>query len=100
MLGSSLPKWCYYICQQLCTNQGGLKALVTMLKSPVLRSHGKDTFDFLCSTYHFKAVFLEEKLGPHTEFGSVSDRTEALTFVSLIAKRFYTLKHMVKPFNA
>lgn len=77
-----------------------LKAIVTTFKSPVLRFYGKDTFYFLCSTYHFKAIFLEEKLGPHIEFGSVSDRTEARTFVSLIAKRFYILKHMVKPFNA
>lgn len=77
-----------------------LKALVTMFKSPVLRSYGKYTFYFLCSTYNFKAVFLEEKLGPHIEFGGVSDRIEAHTFVSLIAKRFDFLKHMVKPFNA
>lgn len=73
---------------------------VTMFISPVFRSYAKDTFDFLCSTYHFKAVFLEKKLGLYIEFGSISDRIEALTFVSLIAKKFYILKHMVKPFNA
>lgn len=73
---------------------------VTMFKSPVLRSYGKDTFDSLCSTYHFKAVFLQEKPGPHIEFGSVSHRMEALIFVRLIAKRFYILKHMVKSFTA
>lgn len=54
---------------------------VTMFKSPVLTSYGKNTFDFLCSTYHFKAVFLQAKPG-HTEFGSVSHRIVALTFVS------------------
>lgn len=39
---------------------------VTVFKS-VLRSYGKDTFDILCSTYHFKAVFsaLKRNLG-HT----------------------------------
>lgn len=67
MLGSSLPKWLPYLPAAMYRSSGPESPNVTMFKSPVLRAYGKDTFDFLCSTFcsfvHFKAVFLEKKLG-------------------------------------
>lgn len=77
IFSNSLPKWCYHIWQQLRRNQVAVKALMTRVKTSVLRSHWKDTFNFLCSTSQFKAVFPEDEVEPQTQFVSPSGKIGA-----------------------